>query len=367
MNKQQAFFVKTPILALVSGVIIGAAAVGASAVAQGHAPVGIAAPVLYDEGKVVDIFQAASPATVEINVSLRSGFSGRITETGQGSGFLVDQDGNILTNNHVVQGAKSVTVTFADKSTATAQVIGTSASQDLALIRVSPDKVKGVTPLALGDSSLVRPGQMAIAVGSPYGLANSITVGVISGVNRTIRSSGGAGIPGALQTDASINPGNSGGPLLNSSGQVVGINTAIETGAGGSTGVGFAVSINTAKDFLAKAKSGTPVASTRPWLGITGTAMTPDIADYLGISTTQGVYLVAVTPGSPADEAGLKGGSRANSAGDVLTSVNGAAVASVDDLVAQLAKYHPGDSVALQIMRNGERQQVSVTLGAWPE
>ena len=309
--------VKTSLLTLVSGVIIGGGAVGATALATDQVTPSLAAPVLYDELKVVDLYQSASPATVEISVGMRSGFTGRVRETGQGSGFVVDQGGNILTNYHVVEGASSVSVMFADKTTATAQIIATSPPEDLALIRVSADRVKAITPLPLGDSSLVRPGQMAIAIGSPYGYDNSITVGVISGVRRTIHSNGGSTTGGALQTDASINPGNSGGPLLNSSGQVVGINTAVEASANGPTGMGFAVPVNSAKDFLARAKSGAATAASRPWLGITGTARTPDVAQHMGLNIEKGVLVIAISPGSPAEKAGLLGGSGMRSGGGI--------------------------------------------------
>jgi len=213
---------------------------------------------------------------------------------------------------------------------------------------------------------------MAIAMGSPYGYQNSVTVGVISGTNRVMQTDTGASITGALQTDASINPGNSGGPLMNSSGQVIGINTAVQTGANGPTNIGFAVAINNAKDFIAQAESGalssstTAVTSTRPYLGISGAALTPAIAQYLGITATQGVYLVSVVPGSPADNAGLQGGSSTTSQGDVIASINGTPLSSVDDLITQLAKYHPGDQVTLQVLRAGQTIQVSVTLGTWP-
>ena len=291
--------------------------------------------------------------------------SGRRLGTGQGSGFVVDKDGHILTNNHVVQGATGITVSFANGTTTTAHLVSTSAANDLAVIKVSQGSVKDIEPLTLGDSSLVKPGQMAIAIGSPFGLENSITVGVISGVNRTIGSTGRP-IPGALQTDASINPGNSGGPLLNSSGQVIGVNTAVESGSGGSTGVGFAVSSNTAKTFLANVKAGTVTASTRPWLGITGTPVTPEITQLYGLTATRGVYLISVVEGSPAARAGLVGNREVGVAGDVIISINGVALGTVEDLVAQLSAFTPGDSVNLLVLRNGESRQVHVTLGGWP-
>ncbi|MDO8472606.1 MAG: trypsin-like peptidase domain-containing protein [Dehalococcoidia bacterium] len=197
---------------------------------------------LYNENTVTALYANVSPSVVEIDVVVQStSRSGRsLTQSAQGSGFLIDTRGDIVTNNHVVQGATSVQVVFNDGRTVAAKIVSTDATDDLAVISVDPSAVSGMTPLQLADSSAVRPGQMAIAIGSPYGLTDSVTVGVISGVDRSIS---GSNMTGMLQTDASINPGNSGGPLLNSSGQVVGINTAIESGSV-ATGIGFAVPSN---------------------------------------------------------------------------------------------------------------------------
>jgi S1-C subfamily serine protease len=359
---------RNPAAMLATGLVLGAAAVIAAPGVVPVAPAAThAAPVLYDEGRVVELYQASSPGTVEITVRGATR-TGRAFQTGQGSGFLVDEDGTILTNYHVVQGQTSVQVSFPGGRTVAGRVIATEPAEDLAAVQVAADAVRGIAPLPLGDSSLVRPGQMAIALGSPYGLENSITVGVISGVDRTIRSVASRPITGALQTDASINPGNSGGPLLDSAGRVVGINTAIEaTEDGGNSGVGFAVPINTAKDFLGRART-SPSASTsiRPWLGISGSAVTPDLAAAHGISVESGVYLAAVVPGSPAAAAGLTGNSRSGVPGDVITAVDGVPVRSVEDLVKELNKHRPGDSVTLEVNRAGESIRLTVTLGEWP-
>ncbi len=184
-----------------------------------------------------------------------------------------------------------------------AKVVGTDAIDDLAIISVDTSAVSGITPLNLGDSSAVKPGQMAIAIGNPYGYDNTVTVGVISGVNRTIS---GSNYTGMLQTDAAINPGNSGGPLLDANGAVIGINTAIETTATGARGIGFAVASNMAKKAVPNLEAGQQVA--RPWMGISGTSVTQSLAQSLGLSVNQGVYVVNVASGSPAATAGLKGG-----------------------------------------------------------
>ncbi|MBI2865971.1 MAG: trypsin-like peptidase domain-containing protein [Chloroflexi bacterium] len=331
-----------------------------------------AAPVLYDEGAVVALYQRASPAVVEIVVvqasSSRFGFA--LPQQGQGSGFLVDTEGHILTNYHVVQGAQQIRVTLADGQTLEAQVAGTSPADDLALVRVDPQAVKGITPLPLGDSSTVRPGQMAIAIGSPFGLENTITVGVVSGVGRSRPGVVGRPITGMVQTDASINPGNSGGPLLNSLGEVIGINTSIETSAGGATGVGFAVPVDTAKSVLSQLGEDTTVA--RPWLGIRGIALSPERASLLSLTVSQGIYIVAVLADSPAEGAGLRGGGTEVSGdpgpgGDVITAADGRTVRSVEELASYLNGLRPGDTVNLTVIRSGQTLKLSVVLGKWPE
>ncbi len=321
-----------------------------------------ATPVLYSQDTVTGIYDSASPAVVEIKVTQQGSLNSRFNQ-GLGSGFLVDSQGYILTNNHVIDGAASIQVVLNSGNAVDAKVVGTDPVDDLALISVDPSFVSGVTPLQLGDSRAVKPGQMAIALGSPYGLTDSITIGVISGLNRSLGS-----VRGMLQTDASINPGNSGGPLLDYQGNVIGINTAIESAAG-ARGIGFAVPSNVATNALPSLITGKPI--TRPWLGISGMVLTPLQARSLGISVDQGVYVVAVVPNSPADTAGLKGsGTNASGAqapgGDVITAVDSRPVTSVEDLSTYLNSKQVGDTVVLSLLRNGQSLNIQVTLGARP-
>ncbi len=369
MNKARAWLVALLTLSVVLLGILGA--VGMMRLGA-FSTTASATPVLYDEGAMVALYESVSPAVVEINVtkSISTGFRFAPTQQGVGSGFLVDEEGHILTNYHGVQGATRIHLTLADGRTLDAQVTGTSPADDLALLKIDPKELNGIAPLTLGDSSTAKPGQMAIALGSPFGLEGSITVGVVSGVNRSLPSSLGRPITGMLQTDASINPGNSGGPLLNSQGEVVGINTALEGSSDGtSTRVGLAVPINTAKNFLTQSKQNSTVK--KPWLGISDIALSPDIAESLNLKITRGIYVVTVVPNSPAAAAGLRGASASvggspSSGGDVITAAEGRALKTVEDLVTFFNSRQPGDRVDLTIVRSGESQHITVTLGEWP-
>ena len=319
---------------------------------------------LVDENTITAIYSAASPAVVEIDVtSTGTGLRGGFSQGGQGSGFVIDNTGNIVTNNHVIDGATSVQIIFSDGKTASATVLGRDAADDLAVVKVDAAAVNGIKPLVLADSAGVKPGQLAIAIGSPYGLNNSIAVGVISGLNRRVD---GSSLTGMIQTDANIQPGNSGGPLLNSTGQVIGINTAFE---GQGTGIGFAVPSSVVNRALADLKAGKEI--TRPWIGISGLELTQTLADNLSLSVNQGVYVVTVVPGAPAEKAGLKaGGTDQNGApgkgGDVITAVGGTPVKNVTDIQNYLATKKVGDTITLTILRGGASTSASVTLGARP-
>lgn len=325
----------------------------------------LATPVLFNEDAVTAIYNNASPAVVEISVTGTTGGSRSYFARGQGSGFLIDTSGDILTNNHVVDGATSVRVTFQDGSTADASVVGTDTIHDLALLRVGASAVSGITPLQLGDSSVLKPGQMAIALGAPFGLADSITVGVISGLNRSL---GGSSVTGMIQTDAALNPGNSGGPLLNSQGEVVGVNTAIEAQSS-ARGIGFAVPSNVVKNALPSLSAGKTVQ--RAWLGVSVASLTADQANELGLAASRGAYIVSVVPGSPAEAAGIKGSGTASggapgSGGDLITAVDGKAIGTSSDLSSYLAGKQVGDTVTLTILRGGNTLTVQVKLGVWP-
>lgn len=331
-----------------------------------------AAAPLYDEKAMIELYETARPAVVEVTTiqpnMTRFRFS--LPQRGQGSGFLVDTEGHILTNYHVVQDATRIRVTLWDGQELDAQVTGTSLADDLALLRVDPQAVNGITPLPLGDSDGAKPGQMAIALGSPFGLDNSISVGVVSGVNRSRPSLLGRPITGMIQTDALLQPGSSGGPLLNSSGEVIGVNSSIQSSSGSFGGIGFAVSINTAKDFLAQVEE-TPTVK-RPWLGISGVALSANLADLLNLGISRGVYIVTVVSDSPAQAAGLRGGdtnvdTRPAPGGDIITAVDSQAVKSVADIASYLNTLRPGDTIDLALIRDGEALQVSLVLAEWPD
>jgi S1-C subfamily serine protease len=326
-----------------------------------------AGPILYNESTVTSIFDNVNPAVVEIDVTqTANSYFGQSTMEGQGSGILIDEQGYILTNNHVVEGATTVEVKISPTNKVTAKVLGTDPAKDLAVVKVDAAAVSGITPLTLGDSAGLKIGQMAIAVGNPYGLDDTVTVGVISGLDRSIGD-----LSGMIQTDAALNPGNSGGPLLDANGAVIGINTAIETGTMGNPahGIGFAVPSNVVKGVLAQLKAGTTLAT--PWLGISGRSLTSDIATQLKLTVENGVLVVGVVSSSPAETAGLKGSSydmsgQVTTAGDVITKIDGQATDAMEALQSYIKTKAPGDSVILTIVRDGTQISVTVTLGEKP-
>jgi S1-C subfamily serine protease len=355
---------------IIAVIVVAVIALAAYGIGAGHLFVPTtaeAAPVLYSQDTVTSVYNAVSPAVVEIDMTQQSSFFNQTS--GLGSGILLDSEGHILTNNHVVDGATSVNVKLSNGNTASATVVGTDAIDDLAVIQIPASSVDGLPTVQLGDSSQVEPGMMAIAIGNPFGLDNTVTVGVISGLNRSI-----GGMTGMIQTDAAINPGNSGGPLLvvdaNGNGVVIGINTAIETSPSGAVGIGFAVPSNVASKVLPDLEAGTAV--TRPWIGISGAELTSTLAQQLDLSITKGVYIVSVSPDSPAQTAGLKGGNldaNGNPAqgGDVITAIDGNSVATVPDISSYINNNKKvGDTVELTVQRGGDQIQVQVTLGTWP-
>lgn len=383
--------VSVPVWLVTTGLILMALSALALSLSIGAltAPTASAA-VLYDEDRVVSLFEGADPAVVIVEVeaegrsrgSFQNPFGFRdfwgnqpefvFPSFGQGSGFLVDAEGHIFTNHHVVDDAKAVTVVLSNGKRLDADVLGYSSLHDVALLKVDAAAVSGIQPLPLADSSLVKPGQMAVAIGSPHGLENTVTVGVVSGIERSHGGVSPRPIAGMIQTDATLTSGNSGGPLLNSSGEVIGINTSIEIAANGPSGIGFAVPINTAKDLMTRLEDG--LSLSRPWLGISGGALTESTAETLGLDVTEGVYLSQVFPDSPAANAGLVASSIEStpegiqaSVGDIITAVDGTKVASVEDMIVHFNSRQPGDSVTLTVLRDGETIEVDVTLGEWPE
>jgi S1-C subfamily serine protease len=283
-----------------------------------------------------------------------------------GSGFLIDNDGHILTNAHVVEGAKSVTVQLGHGDEQSAQVVGTDPSSDIALLKV--DNTEGANPLSLGDSSKVE----VVAIGNPFALDRTVTSGIVSALQRQIQAPNGFSISDVIQTDAAINPGNSGGPLIDGAGDVIGINSQIESQSGGNVGIGFAVPIKTAADVVSQLENGGQVH--QAYLGISGGDITPEIAHALNLPVTQGVLIEQVLSGGPADDAGIKGatgqatiaGQTFPVGGDIITKVDGKPISGMDDVVSAVNDHKPDDEITLTIFSGGQQHDVTVKLGDRP-
>jgi serine protease Do len=320
-----------------------------------------------DEEINVDVFQKIHPAVVNITTTTLSlNFWMQIIPTeGQGSGFIIDRDGYILTNNHVVENARDIVVTMSGDIKLSATLVGRDPDSDLAVIKVPSEGIDVIAPL--GDSDNVRVGQKAIAIGNPFGFGHTLTTGIVSALNRSIITRDNIRIDDLIQTDAAINPGNSGGPLLNSSGEVIGINTVIFTRSGGYQGIGFAIPINRAKEIAAQLITAGRVA--RPWLGITQISVS-ELSEYLDFGVDNGVLIVQVISGSPADRAGLKGGNRSiiigryrlPIGGDIVTAIDNDPIYDESDIEGILRKKKVGDSVNLSIYRDARLMEIPVTL-----
>jgi putative serine protease PepD len=325
-----------------------------------------------DEKINIRVFEKVHPAVVNIaTTTLSMNFWLEvIPREGQGSGFIIDKKGYILTNNHVVAKAQKITVTMADGGKIPATLVGRDPPSDLAVIKIPSQHIDVVAPL--GNSDEIRVGQRAIAIGNPFGLSHTLTTGIISALNRGIKTQDDIHMEDLIQTDAAINPGNSGGPLLNSHGQVIGINTAIFSLSGGYQGIGFAIPINRAKYVATQLITLGRVA--RPWLGITGISVTPGLSQGLGLSVEQGVLVVKVLRGGPAAMAGLRGGNREIIVGslrlllggDIITSIDGHEISDMNELGRLLDKLKVGRAVPLRISRNGRDLRLKVLLTERP-
>jgi S1-C subfamily serine protease len=322
------------------------------------------------EAENVRIYKQVSPSVA--NILTRTVeydfFFNPVPIEGAGSGFLIDTDGHILTNYHVVQGAQTIQVTFGDHSTYKARFIGADSVNDIALIQIDA-KGRKLVPLQLGDSRTLEVGQRVLAIGNPFGFQSTLTTGVVSSLGRTVQTGENTFIDEAIQTDAAINRGNSGGPLLNSRGEVIGINSAIYSPSGTAAGIGFAIPINTARRVAEDLIEHGRVR--RAALGAEGRTLWPDLAQALGLPVEHGVLIESVSSGGAAAKAGIRGGNRIVLAGlrelriggDVIVGVNGEQVNSRSDLNLLLNRARPGEAVTLTVIRGGRKMDVRVTLG----
>ncbi|MGA8218835.1 MAG: trypsin-like peptidase domain-containing protein [Solirubrobacterales bacterium] len=298
------------------------------------------------------------------------GFPQQQSSEATGSGFLIDNEGHILTNAHVVEGAQKVEVELGSGSQQQAQVVGSDPSSDIALLKV--DNTDGAHPLPLGDSSKVQVGDPVVAIGNPFALDRTVTSGIVSALQRQIQAPNGFSISDVIQTDAAINPGNSGGPLINGAGQVIGINSQIESQSGGNEGVGFAVPIKTAADVVSQLENGGQVH--QAYLGISGGDITPEIARALNLPVTQGVLIERALSGGPAADAGIKGatgqatisGQTFPVGGDIITKIDGKPITGMDDIVSAVNDHKPGDTITLTVFSGGHQKDVTVKLGDRP-
>jgi 2-alkenal reductase len=331
----------------------------------------LVADIASDDQVVIDLYARLNPSVV--NISIYQTQNGEQVLAGQASGFVYDSQGDIVTNQHVVDGADSIEITFADGLIREATLVAQDLFSDLAVVKV--ELPSGVNLIPLGTMDQLAVGQSVIAIGNPFGLEGTLTRGVISALGRTIPTNTSYSIPQAIQTDAAINPGNSGGPLLNLNGEVIGVNAQIETSgiSGSNLGVGFAIPVSIMQRVIpALIETGHYDWS---WLGVSGYTVDPSLVKAMSLPVEQGAYISSVTSAGPAEAAGLKGttetitqdGRNVEIGGDVITAVNGQPVKTFDDLLVYLSlQTSPGQEITLSILRNGQYQDVKVTLGTRP-
>ena len=315
---------------------------------------------------LIDIFEKSEESVVQVNV-LRGESDG-----GMGSGFVYSDDGYIITNQHVVRDAQKVTVTFLDGEAYIGDVVGRDRDLDIAVVKVNPSNTY-IQPITIGDSSKLKVGEKIAAIGNPFGLSGSMTSGIVSQIGRLLPQESGYSIPDVIQTDAAINPGNSGGPLINLKGEVVGINTAIQSATGEFSGIGFAVPSNTVKKVV-------PILIEKgefshPWMGISGTDVDPELAEVRGLNSSKGFLVVSVIEGSPAEQAGLLGVTETKEVdgrefamdGDIITSIDGKTVRKISDILVHLQREKSiGDEMILSVNRGGEVLELTMILEERP-
>jgi len=326
-----------------------------------------------DESINVRVYLQAAPAVANIltKATEYDFFMDPVPVEGAGSGFIIDVKGYILTNNHVVEGAQSIEVVLGDQSRYTAKVIGSDPRNDVALIKIEP-KNKPLVALPLGDSASIQVGQKVLAIGNPFGFQSTLTTGVVSAIGRTVQTSQTTFIDEAIQTDAAINRGNSGGPLINSHGQVIGINSAIYTPSGTTAGIGFAIPINTAKRIAHDLMTDGRVH--QAFLGVDSYAVGGGLAEALDLPVQEGLLVQTVSRGGPAAQAGLHGGDRIAQlgmrrfyvGGDVIVAIDGQKIATQLDVNLVLNRKRPGDSVTVTVYRGGKKLDIPVKLGERP-
>jgi S1-C subfamily serine protease len=329
-----------------------------------------------DEKENVDIYRSLNEAVVNIT-SVTTGynwFMEPVPEQGTGSGSFINQDGYILTNNHVVANAEKLTVTLADGSERDGKVVGVDPENDLAIVKIDPKGKKLVT-IPFGNSHDLLIGNKVLAIGNPFGLERTLTTGIVSGLGRPIRVNQTYVIREMIQTDAAINPGNSGGPLLNTRGELIGINTMIYSPSGGSVGIGFAVPIDIARRVVPELIRLGKVD--RGWIDVTPVQLFPQLVDYAKLSVTQGLLVSETAPGGLAEKAGILGGNRAKGVryrgnmiylgGDIIVAVDGLAITGIQDLYAALENTKPGKVVSVKVNRDGRTVELKVTLARRPK
>ena len=334
-------------------------------------------PASFESGEgrsIGDIYARSARGVVQViatQVSSDSPFFGPQETSASGSGFVIDKAGHIVTNYHVIEGAKEVQVNFSGDDRMDAKVVGTDPSTDIAVLQIDA-QARALTPLPLGDSETVRVGDAVIAIGNPFSLERTVTAGIVSALQRKITAPDGFAIDEVIQTDAAINRGNSGGPLMNANGEVVGVNAQIETETGGNVGIGFAIPINTVKEVVSQLIEGGKVE--HAYLGIEMATIDDTVAETFNLPVDQGVLVMRVHDGSPAERAGLKGGTTPVVVegesyllgGDVITKADGDEIESADELGDIVASKKPDDELELEINRKSETQTITITLGRRP-